>query len=186
MSQELKGLKTCPQCGAQLFEDLDICYGCLYSFEHPPTLVTLPDLDDLDEPSDGCAEGFEVQSEAFDVALEDTCDLLFEQNEPSNNDISASRGFVLMLEDPMVRVPLYVPKGGLTFGRDRANDVVISDPRVSRRHIWVKTSEHGMVFENLGATNPARYLGNDIEDTIEVPAGGVVELGYALLRVEHF
>lgn len=26
------GLKTCPRCGAKLFADMDVCYGCLYDF----------------------------------------------------------------------------------------------------------------------------------------------------------
>ena len=29
-------VKTCPRCGAQLFEDMDICYGCLYDFSRSP------------------------------------------------------------------------------------------------------------------------------------------------------
>lgn len=27
--------KVCPQCGAVLFEDMPICYSCLYDFERP-------------------------------------------------------------------------------------------------------------------------------------------------------
>ena len=26
------GIKTCPRCGARLFADMDVCYGCLYDF----------------------------------------------------------------------------------------------------------------------------------------------------------
>lgn len=26
-------LRTCPRCGAKLFEDMSTCYGCLYDFE---------------------------------------------------------------------------------------------------------------------------------------------------------
>lgn len=25
--------KTCPRCGAKLFDDMNVCYGCLYDFE---------------------------------------------------------------------------------------------------------------------------------------------------------
>lgn len=25
-------MKTCPVCGGKLFEDMDVCYGCLHSF----------------------------------------------------------------------------------------------------------------------------------------------------------
>lgn len=27
-----RGLRTCPRCGAGLFEDMNVCYGCLYDF----------------------------------------------------------------------------------------------------------------------------------------------------------
>ena len=30
--EEAGGLKTCPRCGAKLFADMDVCYGCLYDF----------------------------------------------------------------------------------------------------------------------------------------------------------
>lgn len=29
---EARTLRTCPRCGAKLFEDMDVCYGCLYDF----------------------------------------------------------------------------------------------------------------------------------------------------------
>jgi hypothetical protein len=37
--------KTCPRCGATLFEDMDVCYGCLYDFRHVPEPLGLPTLE---------------------------------------------------------------------------------------------------------------------------------------------
>jgi hypothetical protein len=37
--------KTCPRCGATLFEDMDVCYGCLYDFHHVPEPLGLPTLE---------------------------------------------------------------------------------------------------------------------------------------------
>lgn len=31
------GLKECPVCHARCFEDMDVCYGCLHSFERGPS-----------------------------------------------------------------------------------------------------------------------------------------------------
>ena len=28
-------MEKCPRCGAELFEDMDVCYGCLYDFTKP-------------------------------------------------------------------------------------------------------------------------------------------------------
>lgn len=30
--QDVQSVKTCPMCGAKLFSDMDVCYGCLYNF----------------------------------------------------------------------------------------------------------------------------------------------------------
>lgn len=46
MSTHWYGVKTCPRCGAQLFEDMDICYECLYDFNRAPLHTSLPDPDD--------------------------------------------------------------------------------------------------------------------------------------------
>lgn len=29
---ELSPRKTCPRCGQELLQDMDVCYGCLYDF----------------------------------------------------------------------------------------------------------------------------------------------------------
>lgn len=29
---ERRGVKVCPRCGSKVFEDMDVCYGCLYDF----------------------------------------------------------------------------------------------------------------------------------------------------------
>ena len=39
--------KTCPRCGARLFEDMDVCYGCLFDFTHQPADVGLPDPEEV-------------------------------------------------------------------------------------------------------------------------------------------
>lgn len=30
------GVKRCPRCGETLFDDMSVCYGCLYDFEREP------------------------------------------------------------------------------------------------------------------------------------------------------
>lgn len=36
---EAHTLRTCPRCGAKLFEDMSTCYGCLYDFEQSEHIV---------------------------------------------------------------------------------------------------------------------------------------------------
>ena len=45
--------KRCPRCGELLFDDMDVCYGCLYDFTREPFRLPEGMLDlGLDEPSD--------------------------------------------------------------------------------------------------------------------------------------
>ena len=32
--------KACPRCGATMFEDMSVCYGCLYDFDRGPSKMT--------------------------------------------------------------------------------------------------------------------------------------------------
>ena len=42
--------KVCPRCGARLFEDMSVCYECLYDFDRVPQPLGLPTLDEPDGP----------------------------------------------------------------------------------------------------------------------------------------
>ncbi|AHY45311.1 Protein of unknown function (DUF2662) [Rubrobacter radiotolerans] len=44
-------------------------------------------------------------------------------------------------------------KGPWTVGRSQDNDIVVSDPNVSRRHAQLIREENGFVIEDLGSTN---------------------------------
>ena len=48
------GTKVCPRCGEELFEDMNICYGCLFDFDHEPEVPQIAQVDGLgeDEPWD--------------------------------------------------------------------------------------------------------------------------------------
>ena len=40
--QDASFTKVCPRCGARLFRDMHICYGCLYDFDHPQPIERPP------------------------------------------------------------------------------------------------------------------------------------------------
>lgn len=46
-------LRTCPRCGAQLFADMDVCYGCLYDFGREGAAGRSPARERLDEQMRG-------------------------------------------------------------------------------------------------------------------------------------
>lgn len=58
---EAQTLRTCPRCGAKLFEDMNVCYGCLYDFDH----VMPDDLQWLNEPLQGIPGPPQVDEEIW-------------------------------------------------------------------------------------------------------------------------
>lgn len=54
-------LKTCPRCGARLFDDMQVCYGCLFDFDH----VAPEDLSWLGEAQSGTSQIPQVEGEIW-------------------------------------------------------------------------------------------------------------------------
>lgn len=138
------GTKICPQCGQELFSDMDRCYGCLYSFENrvsdsPNPLLSLPDIDGGEE--------------AMPAATEDAAGMMLR----------------VSTDDAQTTVP--VPAGGLTIGRDALCDVVLKSRAVSKRHVRVVPLSSAVIVEDLGSTNPACYKGRDIGEAAVVHVG---------------
>ena len=74
--------------------------------------------------------------------------------------------------------PLEGP-GPWSIGRSAENDIVISDPNVSRKHAQLLRSENGFVVEDLGSTNGTLLDGapigrERIESGDELAFGGIV------------
>jgi pSer/pThr/pTyr-binding forkhead associated (FHA) protein len=84
------------------------------------------------------------------------------------------------------RVPLV---GKIHLGRDKANDIVLEDKLVSRRHAVIQKIKDDYFLEDLGSTNgtlvngqripPRRYVRLGLSDTILI---GRTELSLAHFR----
>lgn len=95
---------------------------------------------------------------------------------PGSGDVP---GFYLTSASVDVWVP--VRPGGSVLGRDPACDVVLHAPAVSRRHAFLRARADGMEVTDLGATNPARFRGEQVDGRLLVPWGQTLDLcGYAL------
>jgi DNA-binding NtrC family response regulator len=68
-------------------------------------------------------------------------------------------------------------------GTDRAAQLVLSDDRVSARHVAVRADGPRFVVRDLGSTNGTWYEGSRITE-VEVSAGSTLLLGRSALRVE--
>ncbi|MBS2015070.1 MAG: sigma 54-dependent Fis family transcriptional regulator [Deltaproteobacteria bacterium] len=67
-------------------------------------------------------------------------------------------------------------------GQSRVCELVIADPRVSRRHLALSPEGHGVRLTDLGATNGTRIGGLRVIEAV-LTGGEVVEIGDTTLRV---
>jgi hypothetical protein len=79
---------------------------------------------------------------------------------------------------------LVVGPGGVTLGRSRECDIVLSDPNVSRQHAEVRARGGSWVLTDLGSTNGSRINGRPVEGSEVIRPGDEIELGSTQLRFE--
>jgi FHA domain-containing protein len=76
--------------------------------------------------------------------------------------------------------PLEGP-GPWTIGRSQENDIVISDPNVSRKHARLSRADNGFVVEDLGSTNGTLLDGAPI-DRERIESGDELTFGQSTAR----
>ena len=146
--------KVCPRCGAKLYADMNVCYGCLYDFSRNASR----------------SERTELPLGVLDESPEETLDL------GAGTARMATDRVGMVLRTPSVDLWVSVPAQGVTVGRAPGNDVVLHSHAVSRRHLKLVPRPEGMEVSDLGARNPLRYQGRDVRGRIVVPYGGTLDL----------
>ena len=68
-------------------------------------------------------------------------------------------------------------EGCVGLGRDVANDIVVDDPFVSRRHAEVAWDGEGYVLRDLGSRNGTRVNGSQTSGPVRLKHGDVITLG---------
>ena len=79
---------------------------------------------------------------------------------------------------------LVVGPTGVTLGRSRQCDVVLSDANVSREHAEIRPRGDSWVLSDLGSTNGSRLNGRPVDGSEVVKPGDEIELGATVLRFE--
>ena len=72
---------------------------------------------------------------------------------------------------------LVVGPAGVTIGRSRDCDVVLTDPNVSRKHAEIRPRGGSWVVTDLGSTNGVRVNGRHIDGPHVIKSGDRIELG---------
>jgi DNA-binding NtrC family response regulator len=71
--------------------------------------------------------------------------------------------------------------GPVTFGSGTGNDVVLSDPTVSRRHLEAERGEDGVLVRDLGSTNGSYAHGSRFKE-LELRFGAEIHIGKTVLK----
>src|SRR4051812_28111269 len=74
------------------------------------------------------------------------------------------------------------PEDRVTIGTAMTNDLVLTDPTVSRFHLELTTAEDGVLVRDLGSRNGTWLNGTAIERA-RVPSGTVLTVGRSHFRI---
>jgi hypothetical protein len=79
---------------------------------------------------------------------------------------------------------MVVGPAGVTIGRSRRCDVVLSDPNVSREHAEIRPRGGGWVLTDLGSTNGVMLNGRRVDRPEVLKRGDEIELGASSIVFE--
>ena len=153
--------KTCPRCGAELYADMNICYGCLYDFSRDASRRVEAEMPLASQRPRG-----------------DTVDL-----SAASTALPHADGVGLLVRPPAVALRAPVGAKGVSLGRGPENDVVLHSPAISHRHLWLTPTPDGMEVCDLGSTNPARYHGREVRERVVAPYGDSLDVCGCILTM---
>ena len=178
------GTKVCPQCGQTLFDDMEVCYGCLHEFgdgKSPGSSMEQAAVEDAGEREDtqayagmgarGAMAEEEVPTEAYErgwVAVEGDRVAMDAGEVPPQLWVRVCSG------DMEACVPM--GEDGLLVGRGPSCDVVLHMRSVSRRHVRIVPDGEGVLVQNQGATNQAKLAGKKVGGKARMEVGDELDV----------
>src|SRR5689334_15844521 len=87
-----------------------------------------------------------------------------------------------VLDGPDRGVELELPGAGVVIGTDKACDVVLTDPFVSRRHCSVAPAPTGFTISDLGSSNGTVIDGVSVSKVV-APPGVALRIGKTLIQL---
>lgn len=168
---EAYGEKRCPRCGEVLFDDMDVCYGCLYDFER-------------DREKDLAEAGITGEFALIEGGLEEPDleepdgvggDAICGQTEASDLRVW------LRMDSADVLLPL--PAEGLVLGSDLTCDVVLHSILASPKHLRLVPAEGGALAFDMDAGLPATKDGVSVGEGTLIARGESVAVCGSLLTL---
>lgn len=91
-------------------------------------------------------------------------------------------GFWLQVSEPNNTKRVVTIEGRLEVGRD-CEGLVLEDPTVSRRHLWLEPTPTGLLCVDMGSANGSYIDGERVEGPKTLRAGAAITLGECELIV---
>lgn len=70
-------------------------------------------------------------------------------------------------------------KDKIIIGREASCDIVVEDRQVSRQHVRLRSTEKGVMVEDLGSKNGTHYNGARIQEPVQLQDGDVIQVALA-------
>lgn len=160
------GEKRCPRCGEVLFDDMDVCYGCLYDFgrnrEEDLARAGIPEEFAL-------LEGGLEEPEGFGEARA--------RELPERPDLR------VWLRTDSADVILPLSGEGLVLGSDPSCDVVLHSILAPPRHLRLVPADGGALVFDMDAGLPATVDGVPVGEGTLVAQGESVAVCGSLLTL---
>lgn len=194
-------MKRCPHCKALAFDDMDVCYGCMYRF----TEQDRPMAHDSPSTASASAAGTVMPVQAKDAGPE--CQVVsfvdaekwrrFDDelerflNGHTNGEEGSPRAPDVPLEEDvdacgsgrtvatLIRyerdgreVPyVLLPGCVISIGRSSRNDIILPAPNVSRQHARVGVLDGKVWLEDMGSSNHTYFRGEAVRRRIDLAVG---------------
>lgn len=151
-------MKRCPQCGSLVFDDLNICYDCMYRFGGSETSATAAAEHHGGEP------------------------------EPDDEVGLRGRALLSLLGDdeaiPIARFTVRLGKR-LIMGNSRGCDVILNAEKVSARHVQlIHDPDGGLIVVDLGTSGSTRVNGVAVRVAEHLYSGDMLQIGETRIRIE--
>ena len=170
--------KRCPRCGEILFDDMDVCFGCLYDFTREP--YHLPE-GMIDDPAPHRDDGIGETCEAA-IPDEPAPETATPQERFETEDLSGRK---LLMVTPELAVGLSLPARGLTLGYASDNDIVLRTPGIAEYHLVLVPRADDVVA--VGLVNDA-FESQDVlidRDCAFLHGGASLSLGKLTLGISR-
>ncbi len=88
---------------------------------------------------------------------------------------------LVMRSGPEVDKAYPLEKEEFVIGRELINDLIISDPEISRKHARLFKKKEQYYLEDLGSTNGTFYAGKRVSKPVLLKSGDLINLGKSIV-----